>query len=512
MLRANIRWPAGKSAFLILTAAIAILALLLRLLPLSGSWLWSDEIFSASLAGAGFAKALLGTIRHDLHPPAYYLQLVPWATVFPSDRGILLNSVMWDMARLAITMIALYRIAGAGAAMIGGLSGAFLGSSLYNAENLRMYAMMGFAIIAAWVLTEKIFARTGRPSWRDGMLLLVLQIMIAGAHGAGPFFVSFTVLHGMTLWFQRKGSWREHLPWLCAQMATGIISLLVIANGAVRATEHYRIGWSWQEIFTPLAFMSAGTTFSGNTAGLLIPAALTCMIILLGLAIRPARRVTLIYVLAPIALSLLVSAVAKPIYGFRTLACAAVFIPVILGICFAEMQRTSSRAGQFLVTAFTLCTVIFGMHQRIFYEKGHDYPALAAYLRAQLQPGDVILQYHQPATAWALGRYLIGPGWGDIMRVQHPDSDKWDRLFARLGPGVRTAFKAETDRMQYKGIPIGLGEQAANELVPKAGRVWVAATFVYDDYAVPAILRSRKPDACMDFRGAYLCRYDRAHP
>ena len=130
MLKENVGLADGKHAVLIFSLAIAVMALALRIMPLSNTWLWSDEIFSASLAEAGFVKALLGTVRHDLHPPVYYLQLVPWTSVFPGDRGLLLNSVMWDMARLAMTMFALWRISGPGAALIGGLAGAFLGSSL----------------------------------------------------------------------------------------------------------------------------------------------------------------------------------------------------------------------------------------------------------------------------------------------------------------------------------------------------------------------------------------------
>lgn len=501
--------PAPRpQAVLLLALAIAGLALVLRLLPLPDSWLWSDEIFSASLAEAGFVKALLGTVRHDLHPPVYYLQLVPWSALFPGDRGLLLNSVLWDMARLAITMLALYRIAGPGAALAGGLAGAFLGGTLYNAENLRMYALMGFAIVAAWFLTERIFARAGKPAWRDAMLLLLLQIMIVGSHGAGPFFVLPVILHGAVLWLQSGGGARARLPWLCAQAVSGAASLLVIINGAGRATEHYRIDWSWQEILTPLGFMSAGTTLSGSTAGILGPAALTGMIIALGLLVRRARQVTLIYVLGPIVLALIVSAIAKPIYGFRILACAAVFLPVILGIGFAELRRSGTRAGQVLVAACVLGIIGLGLHQRLHYRKAHDYPALAAYLRDNLQPGDVILQAHQPATAWALGRYLIGPGWGDILRVQHPDSDKWARLFARLGPRVQQIFRPDTDRMRYGDTPIGLGEAAANDLVPQAGRAWVVATFAYEDDAVPEILRAREPDACTEFRNVFLCRYD----
>lgn len=508
----NVGFFDEKCTALIFTMAIMLIALILRITPLANTWLWSDEIFSASLAEAGFVKAFLGTIRHDLHPPVYYLQLVPWAAVLPGDRGLLLNSVMWDMARLAMTMFALWHISGPRAALIGGLAGTFLGSGLYNAENLRMYAMMGFSIVAAWHLTEKIFTRSEKVSWRDGMILMILQVMIVGAHGAGPFFACFVVLHGIVMWLQIKGGWRDRLPWLCAQAVTGIAGLLVVVNGAVRATEHYRIDWTWQEILTPLGFMSAGTTLFGSTFNILIPATLTCMIIALGFMVSASRKVTVIYVIAPIVLSLVVSALVKPIYGFRILACAAVFLPIILGIGFSELRGGKSRTGQAVVMILTLGIIGFGIHQRVFYEKYHNYPALASYLKEQSKPGDVILQYHQPATAWALGRYLVGPGWGDIMSVQHPDSEKWDRMFAKIGPGVQRIFKPETDRMRYEDIEIGLGERAANELVPEAKRVWVVATFTYDDGAVPGILRSRNPDICMSFRGAYLCRYDMKHP
>jgi hypothetical protein len=133
---------------------------------------------------------------------------------------------------------------------------------------------------------------------------------------------------------------------------------------------------------------------------------------------------------------------------------------------------------------------------------------LVAHLRDALQPGDVILQARQPATAWALGRYLVGPGWGDVLQVQHPVNEKWEKLFARLGPTVANVFAAETDRMTYDGTIIGLGEIAANELVPAARRAWVVTSFVYNLEATPEILRSLDPASCKEFRGAFLCLYD----
>lgn len=239
-----------------------------------------------------------------------------------------------------------------------------------------------------------------------------------------------------------------------------------------------------------------------------LSAAVTVGIILIGLASRGARRIAAIYVLTPVLLAILLTATVKPIYGFRTLLCAAVFLPVILGLAASEVVRQGNRVGQAFVGVALLGLVVFGIHQRVHYSKAHDYRAMAAYLRANLQPGDIILQRHQPATAWALGRYVVGPGWGDIMQVQHPDRPKWRELFQRLGPGFASVFRAETDRIRSGDVVIGLGDPAAAELASKANRIWVAATFRYDDGATPEVLQGREPVACEAFRFAFLCQYD----
>lgn len=502
----------SQRKFIALSIVILLISIALRIWPLPGTWLWSDEIFSVSLAEAGFWKALLGTLRHDLHPPVYYLQLVPWAAIFSSDAGLVLNSVFWDIARTVITMAVLYRMYGRNAALIGGLASAFLGAALYNSENLRMYAMMGFAVVASWALTERIFSPSRTVLWRDVGALFFMQILIVGSHGAGPLFVVYTMMHGaVLLWSERRSGWRPYYPWLAAQALIAMIGLGVMLNGVLRETTHYQIDWSWNGVLFPLGFISAGTTLPYSGApGLFAATVVTVAIIALAMTHSMARRIALIYVVAPIIIALLVSATVKPIYGFRVFYTSAVFIPILLGILLGTPGGRTSQAGRAIAISCLLAVIGFGIHQRLEYRKEHDYPALAARLKADLQPGDLVVQIRQPATAWALGRYLIGPGWGDIMRVQHPDSDKWKQLFAKLGQQVRSLFAAETDRMRYGDTVIALGEPASNALIPDAKRVWVLSTFAYASDAVPEVLNAQKPDACWDFRGAYLCRYDQA--
>ncbi|WP_207476609.1 hypothetical protein [Arenibaculum pallidiluteum] len=40
--------------------------------------LWLDEIFGATYVAQGFGDALIGALRFDLHPPAWYAQLNLW--------------------------------------------------------------------------------------------------------------------------------------------------------------------------------------------------------------------------------------------------------------------------------------------------------------------------------------------------------------------------------------------------------------------------------------------------
>ena len=56
---------------------------------------WEDEFYQITFANESFSKFIFAVARLDVHPFFHYLQLKVWAEFFPSDKGLLANSLFW---------------------------------------------------------------------------------------------------------------------------------------------------------------------------------------------------------------------------------------------------------------------------------------------------------------------------------------------------------------------------------------------------------------------------------
>ena len=76
---------------------LILLGVSLRFINLYDNRLWEDEIFSATVSQGPFLDMLVAILRHDVHPPLYYIQLYVWQLFGQSDVWLLLNSTFWSM-------------------------------------------------------------------------------------------------------------------------------------------------------------------------------------------------------------------------------------------------------------------------------------------------------------------------------------------------------------------------------------------------------------------------------
>src|SRR5262245_48231987 len=82
--------------------AILGLALLVRCIGVTHRWLWFDELLSANFSGHGPWAALVSSLRFDVHPPLYYLQLSLWALPSRGDLWLMANTIAWSTAAVAL--------------------------------------------------------------------------------------------------------------------------------------------------------------------------------------------------------------------------------------------------------------------------------------------------------------------------------------------------------------------------------------------------------------------------
>ena len=64
---------------------LIVLGIGLRLWMRTPTDFWEDEFIAATHAMRPFWQVLIDTVRNDVHPPLYFLQLHAWSLVSQSD-------------------------------------------------------------------------------------------------------------------------------------------------------------------------------------------------------------------------------------------------------------------------------------------------------------------------------------------------------------------------------------------------------------------------------------------
>ena len=182
------RWPA--------TTAIAVvifsLALWLRTVALGRESFWLDEIYSASLANLSLLGTTLAVLLLDVHPPLYYLQLNVWGWIGHGDVRLLLNSVFWSAATLLAVFFGTTRQFGTRGGLFALSFCAVMGSEIYFAHELRMYAMYSCLSVLSWIAANRFCADY---RFRTAVPLIVLLAVISAIHSASILAVSAALLY-----------------------------------------------------------------------------------------------------------------------------------------------------------------------------------------------------------------------------------------------------------------------------------------------------------------------------
>ena len=170
-----------------MAAAVAV-TVVLRFVTTSPLWL--DEALSASIAALPVGD-LLDALRHDGHPPLYYLLLHGWTElVGDGDAAMRVLSGLLSVAALPLAHVAGRRRAGPTGGLAVVLVVAVAPWSLRYATEVRMYSLVFLVVLAAWLLADDL--RRGPDRWRwaglavlSGVGLLTHYWVIYALVGAG---------------------------------------------------------------------------------------------------------------------------------------------------------------------------------------------------------------------------------------------------------------------------------------------------------------------------------------
>ncbi len=204
-MRENVR---SRLSFL----GVLWLAFALRVYRLGVDSLWYDETVSALLARKSLTDMWAHTSR-DIHPPLYYALLHVWRGVAGgSEYSLAFLSVWFGVVSVALVGYLGWRIFGRQVGLMAAFLMAINPFSIWYAQEVRMYAIGGFLLLAALKFTLD-FLETGR-------IAALLGYVMAAALLLWTLYYSAFALLALNLillpWFwlrRRRYLWR----WLMGQ-------------------------------------------------------------------------------------------------------------------------------------------------------------------------------------------------------------------------------------------------------------------------------------------------------
>jgi mannosyltransferase len=471
-------------------AAIAMLTVLLavglamRLLGVGREGLWLDEIHSASYANLSWFETIVACLRFDVHPPFYYLQLNAWSAVSHSDAWLMFNSVAFGMVTLVIVFAVTRRRYGTTAGLIALAFCAVMGSEVYFANELRPYTLLGLLMLLSWMAADRVRLDY---RFRTALPLILLLVVIGGLHSFGVIAVSATLMYLLP-----TAGWRETrrlLPTWIAISAVAIFAVLPwLINASMRNVGHLQ----------PISLSEISYTVSGWMLGyraIAMPAwiqsvvaTLLGLILILAMLLVPRlRRMIACFILWPLGLAALVCIVWKPIWLFRPFSFCAPFLAIAMGAVFGHLilsaRNTAPRIlrGSYLALIITaLLGAAWVTYQQTITPWKTQYREAADYIREQAQAGDIVY-IPDHVTFWGVARYLVGPEWGSVLKVQDPlDQDhsaNWPRIYERLGAKKLQQLHLAPEQRRVDGFkaPLYIGWSPLPEL-RDAKVVWIAGS------------------------------------
>ncbi|MFJ2712119.1 hypothetical protein ACIOZM_14690 [Pseudomonas sp. NPDC087346] len=209
-------------------AAVSFLALFVRFYSITVPAIWYDEAYSLLLARETPARIWTLTVL-DVHPPLYYVLLHYWIMVW-SDSALPARalSVLADVGTLLLCIKFMSLVSTRRATWIAALLLALLPISVRYSQEVRMYSLLGFWLMAA---TLALVCWTRAPDQKRYALIYVL-LMEAAFYT--HYFAGLCVLVHWLFWWQSRAARVEATiateQWIVANSAIVFLYLPWIPN------------------------------------------------------------------------------------------------------------------------------------------------------------------------------------------------------------------------------------------------------------------------------------------
>ncbi len=385
--------PAPSLANLAVAAAV-VLGILLRFVQRSPLWL--DEALSVNIARLP-VDDLLEALRHDGHPPLYYLLLHAWmAVVGEGDMAVRALSGIFAIASLPLAYIAGRRLAGTSGGRWAVVVFALSPYCVRYATETRMYSLVMLLVLGGYLLLVDALAR---PTWVRLVGLWLLSGLLLLTHYWSFYLLAVVGLVLAARAWRRPDERRNTVRALVAVAAGGVLFLPWLGGFLYQSAN---TGTPWGAPFRPTAVVQA--TISDMGGGTLSEASLyaTAVVVLalvalfaarsagtelvLDLRTAPTVRLELAVVMLVLGLGAAVGIATSATFQSRY---AAVVVPLLLLAVAVGITRVPGRARAVAGLLYVGLSIA-GIAWVNYYQRTQA-DVVAAAVAERARPGDVVV-------------------------------------------------------------------------------------------------------------------------
>lgn len=475
----------GSRAALPVAAAIALLALAVRLYGLGDKPFWLDEVASLHRATVSLPELTTNSL-HSNHYPSYFVLLWLIAKLGTSQWLLRLPSALFG-ALGACTVYAIGR--SASAARAGAVAGLLMALSPFQVQfgqEARPYTLVTWLILVAlWGLVRlardtQAASMTLRAKGAPRGAWLAYGIGTAAAldvlNVAVPWFVAANIaalVIGRAAGDMKRSFWRN---WICVQLGTVtawapmLIAVYVARKGAIIDD----VGWAWpatretiRSIVGPVYLLRISNFIVPGMAPAAVPALSLAIAVLAAIGAWCLRRRPAVFavlgaatLILPMGLGLVSLFVPVLVPRYFVWSGGPFFVLAGVGLeqLFRErLSRVGSAALGFALTVACLVNLAPYFH----YETKPRWDLAARELAALARPGDVVLVNSYYAD-WMLSTFAGRAGldedritvtWKREEAIAPPGHTLW-AIYGRTGPAfVETADGFHASLATLSGSP-----------------------------------------------------------
>ncbi|MCB1257555.1 MAG: glycosyltransferase family 39 protein [Microthrixaceae bacterium] len=278
-LNSNDLTSPAVSGLTILAVLATVAGVALRFWPRSGLWL--DEALSVNIAALPFSD-MVEALRHDGHPPLYYLMLHYWMGLFgDSDWAVRALSGVFSTASIPLAYVAGRRLATRrpsarlGSHRVGLITAAVVATMpyaiRYGAET-RMYSLVMLLVLTGYLLADELLTppsrvsdhvvsdESGSNTTRRSALLVIGTALNSAALLYSHYWAMWLlgavgILALSTMWVRRNdsdrgASWRGPIRLIIGLVLGGLLYLPWLPVMAYQASH---TGTPWGDKFGPVS-------------------------------------------------------------------------------------------------------------------------------------------------------------------------------------------------------------------------------------------------------------------